>query len=274
MCKFCDSKKEKEVMSYDNYKSMNVYCGQYQGVNVVAALSMKGNMLSLKGSGSYRSRSDCYYENEGLDCDNEGASDSPGSYIKIEYCPFCGKKLESTEFDKKKTKDEIEFIKRELKEAQDVFSSNGLHVSFTFKAKGEKLYKRAKELMWKDFDGDCKINTITLDTILKEFGNLKAHIMYGKNDRDYYYGNEPSPAFNPKEGVKFSGSSFGEFYGTIYSITEEQYYMLVDMGLVKRNEAKLTGVKNKQAKIQNDIDKFKRKLESLNKELKNYQNAK
>lgn len=267
MCKFCDSKKEKDVLSYDNYDSMNICCGQYQGVNVIANLSIKGNMLTLRGGGSYRSRSDCYYENEGLDCDNEPSSDSPGNYIKIEYCPFCGKKLESTEFEKKKTKDEIEITKCKLKEAKDILSCKGLHVYFTFNAKGD-LYEKASEMIWKDFDGDAKMVPLTLETILKEFGNLKAHIMYGKNDGDYWYGNDPSPAFNPKDGIKFSGSSYGEFYGTIYSLTEEQYYMLVDMGLVKRNEAKLQGVRNKQAKIQSNIDKFKKKLDTLNKELK------
>jgi hypothetical protein len=254
---------------------MNIYYGQYQGVSVNANLSMKGNMLMLSGNGSYRSHSDCYYEDQGLDCDNEDAESSSAEYIKIEYCPFCGKKLGSTDFEKKKTKDEIEFIKCKLKEAQSMLSLNGLHVSFSFKPKGENMYNRAKELLWKDFDGDCKIVPITLETILKEFGNLKARILYGKNSENYYYGgNRTSPAFDPKEGIKFDGSSFGEFYGSIYSITEEQYYMLVDMGLVKRNDTKVQGVKNKQAKIQSNIDKFKKKLELLKKKLKGYQNAK
>ena len=92
MCKFCDSKKEKNVLLYDNHNSMNIHYGQYQGVHVNASLTLKGNMLILNGSGNYRSRSDCYYEDQGLDCDGEFSKNASDEYIKIEYCPFCGKK--------------------------------------------------------------------------------------------------------------------------------------------------------------------------------------
>ena len=262
MCKFCDSKKEKEVMSYDNYRSMNVYCGQYQGVNVVAALSMKGNMLTLNGSGSYRSRSDCYYENEGLDCDNEHSEDSEGNYIKIEYCPFCGKKIESNEFEIKKTKDEIDAVKHKLKEIKEKLSSITIKVDFSFKTNDEASYDKAEKMLWKDFVIGAKIEPIKIETILKEFGNLKAHVSY--NDlRD-------CQEFMSDKGIKFCGSSRGEFYGYVYSVTEEQYDTLVDMGLIKRNAIKVDGVRNKKAKVQKEVDKLNNKLISLQKKLKDY----
>ena len=83
MCKYCDSLKENSLISYDNYKSMNVSFGQYRGVNVYGNIYMKGNMLSISCGGSYRSDFDCYAESEGLDIDNEYASNSEQNYIHI-----------------------------------------------------------------------------------------------------------------------------------------------------------------------------------------------
>ena len=213
-------------MSYDNYKSMNICYGQYQGVNVVANLSMKGNMLTLNGSGSYRSRSDCYYENEGLDCFNEHSEGSNGNYIKIEYCPFCGKKLESNEFEIKKTKDEIDVVKHKLEAVKEKLQSITIKVDFSFKTNDEASYKKAKEMLWEDFIIGVKIKPIKIKTILEEFVNLNAHVSY--NDlRD-------CQEFAFDKGIKFCGSSGYKFYGPVYSVTEEQYDTLVDMGLIKR----------------------------------------
>ena len=260
MCKFCESKKEKEMMSYDNYRSMNICCSQYQGVNVFASLSMKGNMLTLRGNGSYRSHSDCYYDSEGLDCDNEASKSSNGYYIKIEYCPFCGKKLESNEFEIKKTNDEIDAVKHKLEEAKEKLPSIAIKVYFSFKVNDEASYKKAKEMLWEDLIISVKIKPIKIETILKEFGNLKAHALYD----DLYDCQE----FMPDKGIKFYGVSNREFFGYVYSITEEQYDALVDMGLINRNAIKAAGVRNKKAKIQKEIDKLNNKLISLQKKLK------
>ncbi len=247
-------------MSYDNHRSMNIYCDQYQGVNVIANLSMKGNMLILNGSGSYRSRSDCYYESEGLDCDNEHSKDSKGNYIKIEYCPFCGKKLESNEFEIKKTKDEIDVVKHKLEEAKEKLSSITMKINFSFKTNDKASYKKAEEMIWEDFVIGVKIKPIKIETILKEFGNLKAHVSYD-DLRD-------CQEFAFDKGIGFYGYSGGEFYGYVYSITEEQYDTLVDMGLIKRNAIKADGVRNKRAKVQKEIDKLNNNLISLQKKLK------
>ena len=261
MCKFCDSKKEKEVMSYDNYESMDICYGQYQGVNVVANLSMKGNMLILNGSGSYRSRSDCYYENEGLDCDNENSEVSEGSYIRIKYCPFCGKKLESNEFEIKKTKDEIDAVKHKLEAAKEKLSSITIKVDFSFKTNDEASYKKAEEMLWENLIICARMKPIKIETILKEFGNLKAHVSYDDlcDCQELEF----------DKGITFRGSSRGEFYGYTYSVTEEQYDTLVDMGLIKRNDIKLAGIRNKKAKVQEMVDKLNNKLISLQKKLKN-----
>ena len=70
MCKYCNSGKEHLIVSYNNTDAMNLSFGQYQGVNVCGSLTMKGDMLMLSGSGSYRSHSDCYYEDNGVECDS------------------------------------------------------------------------------------------------------------------------------------------------------------------------------------------------------------
>lgn len=256
MCKFCDSNKEKYVLSYNNHSSMNIYCGQYQGVYVNADLKMKGNMLMLSGKGSYRSRTNCYYEDEGLDCDDdEEAKTSPAKCIKVEYCPFCGKKLESTEFEKKQTKQMINSITNKLKTTK---KKNTLYAKFTFIAKGD-IYEKAKNMVWeKHNDGsNTTYIPVKLETILKEFGNLKCRLIYGNNT---YY--EPIP-FDPNKGVQFSMVRFNEFQGPPYIITGEQYGILADMGLVKKDNNKVTKMKEKQRKCQEEIQKMENKLEEL-----------
>ena len=73
MCKFCESNRLKSISNYDNIDSMNISYGQRQGVSIFADLSMMGNLMVLDGDGSYRSQSDCYYEDWGLEIDNKDA---------------------------------------------------------------------------------------------------------------------------------------------------------------------------------------------------------
>lgn len=271
MCKFCDSNKEKNVLSYDNHDSMNIHCGQYQGVHVNASLTIKGNMLILNGSGNYRSRSDCFYENEGLDCDGEFSENASDKYIKIEYCPFCGKKLESTEFEKKNTKDKIETIKAAIKKENSRFKNLKLQACFTWIVEGNSIIERVYKMAFGDEDhsGNKRIS-IPLNTILKEGGNLKIRILYGENTCTPYN----IPPFNPEEGIVFSGAycdykkEKGEFYGDYYALTDEQYDMLVERGLIKRNDKKFNELKVKYTKCKESIDKLEKKFEQLKNELK------
>lgn len=261
MCKFCDSNKEKDILSYNNHDSMNVYYGQYQGVSIYADLSMKGNMLILNASGSYRSRSDCYYEDEGIDCDGEHSNDSQGKYVKIKFCPFCGKKLDSTEFEKKDTEDTIKSLEKKLKKAQTQLEQLGLHVAFTLITKEEEAYKKAYEMIW-----ESKLN-LTLET-MKNLGEVKVSLEFGNNEPRFY----EYPPFDAKVGASFSQSSYdsgkGKFYGIYYCITEKQYDMLVNMGFISKNNKKLKEMKEKQANLQEDIKNMENKLEKLKNKLK------
>lgn len=100
MCEFCESNEIRTIGSYSNHDSMDIYFDQYKGVSVYSYLEMKKDMLLLSGSGNYRSGHDCYYESEGLDCDGENSKNSKPKLIKIQYCPFCGRKLDSIEYEK------------------------------------------------------------------------------------------------------------------------------------------------------------------------------
>lgn len=93
MCKYCESKKPIQLATYNNRDVMDISYGQYQGVNVNASISMHGNMIMLNGRGSYRSKSDCYYEDCGLDCDNQNSRDNDPEIFQINFCPFCGRNL-------------------------------------------------------------------------------------------------------------------------------------------------------------------------------------
>jgi hypothetical protein len=171
-------------------------------------------------------------------------------FASFGYCP-----------KEKKTKDEIDIVKYKLESAKEKFSSVTIKVDFSFKTNDEASYKKAEGMLWDDFIIGAKIKSLTLETILKEFGNLKAHVSYD----DLHDCQE----FAFDEGIKFRGSSRGKFYGYSYSITEEQYDTLVDMGLIKRNDIKLAGIRNKKAKVQEMVDKLNNKLISLQKKLKN-----
>ena len=100
MCEFCESEKPVEVGYYSNSDSLDIAYGQYKGVHVYAELEIKKDMLLLSGRGNYRSASDCYYESEGLECDGEYSHNSKAKPIKIQYCPFCGRKIDSVEYEK------------------------------------------------------------------------------------------------------------------------------------------------------------------------------
>lgn len=116
MCKFCESKKPVQISKYDNRDAMNISYGQYQGVNVESFLYMHGSMLILDGWGSYRSPSDCYYEDWGLDINNKNSKDSQAQITRIKFCPFCGRDLSNDNTFK------VEDAKRKYAENKDTIS--------------------------------------------------------------------------------------------------------------------------------------------------------
>jgi len=264
MCKFCDNNGEHRIMSYSNHDSMDIYYGQYQGVCVSSSLTMKGNMLLLNASGSYRSRLDCYYEDEGLDIDSKYSINSKSSHFKIEFCPFCGKKLTSHMYEKEVLKDEIDELKYKLGETKEKAKNMEITIECSFTtSKGE--YQTLRDMIWKNFEGDCKRTPIPLEVLMHpSLGKLKTKVSYNGSEDGYDYDN-----LDPEVGITFHGSSYGTFYSDVYRMTEEVYDKLSSLGLFPKNDKKMKEYKEKKAKIERKIQALTEKIKDLGKQLKN-----
>ena len=101
-------------------------------------------MLMLDGDGSYHSKSDCYYEDEGIDIDNKNVLNSKAEYIKIKYCTFCSKEIKSVFYEKTKTNDEIAKLKNKLKEFKIELDYSTMFINFEWKLKKELQKKLTK----------------------------------------------------------------------------------------------------------------------------------
>ena len=110
MCEFCDGT-DKLVLSYSNSDALK---DGVIGVSSSAFLYMKGDVLSLKGQGSYFSEMDYYYDDE-LDVDPKVSRQTHPSLMKMNYCPFCGRKLETHFYEE-------EFCKQHLAQIRNTLS--------------------------------------------------------------------------------------------------------------------------------------------------------
>ena len=254
-------------MSYDNTDAMNISYGQYQGVRVYGSLNMKGNMLMLAGNGSYRSHSDCYYEDNGVECDNECSRESKPTYVQIKFCPFCGKKLESHEFEKRKINDEINRREKTLEKMKSKLDGISVIVSFTFETSDDN-YRKAEDIVWPEATSETEV---PLETLIREFGNLKASVEYRTKESNYIrHGKTQKLDFD--RGIRFSSSSsfLKKFFSYTYGLDEQSYRRLVEMGLIKKDESKLKKASDAIKKIyvrikkeEDGIEKLKEKLKEL-----------
>ena len=162
MCEFCENTKRPiSLLNYDNRDSMRISFGQYQGVFVDADLKMLGNMLILGASGSYRSDFDCYYDAEGLDIDNTPGARSKNRYMQIKYCPFCGKEIKNTVFEKQKVNDDIYDLKRKLALLERDLKWEKMIINFTWnlnKRTPEEIDKMVEEFKKEEEKKGYKVN--------------------------------------------------------------------------------------------------------------------
>lgn len=275
MCKFCDSLKEKSLVSYDNSKNMNISYGQHQGVNVYGIVYMKGNMLSIGCGGSYRSRSDCYYEDEGLDCDNENANDSNNSYIHIQYCPFCGRKLEDHTYEKQKANDDIKELKEKLKWLEQDLRDYSLVVVCDWFCNKRILHNveiwpgelgDRTEYDYIEYKND---SPLTLNQISKKFPKISLKVYYGcpqKEWNKYIRAKLPSFTFNTKIKTNWYGA--GTYSSCDYALTDEMYFKLVELGYINHNKEKYDDLKKEQEIIMKDIINVKKNIKKLEHYLK------
>lgn len=260
MCKYCNSGKEHQIVSYDNTDAMNVSFGQYHGV--YGSLTMKGDMLMLSGSGSYRSHSDCYYEDNGVECDNECSQQSKPAYVKIKFCPFCGKKLDSHEYEKRKTRDEIKRRKKSLKMIKNKLDGISVLVSFTFETTNNN-YVKAENIVWPENKSGTKV---PLETLILKFGNLTASVEYMTKESNYIHRGK-TPKLDFDKGIRFHYSEEGKFFSYTYSLDEMSYGRLVDMGIIKKDEGKLKKVADAIKTVQEKIDKEEYSIKKLTEKL-------
>ena len=250
MCDFCDNIRAKILLEYDNRDSMNISYDQHSGVNVHANLNMKGNMLILHAGGSYRSRSDCYYESWDIECDNEYARPSSDVYIQIEYCPFCGKKIKSNLYEQESTKDEIKELKKSLKALEEDRKYANMFIRFSWVLRDNQ-----------DFV-NCYETSHTIKELAEKFDNLKSSIQYGEDDEEDRWGEFPKTL---SLDTKIQSGSFFRptFYGAAYFLPDEVYEQLSELGYIKPNDKKLKTLKNKQKKIEKKIQETKEKIKKL-----------
>jgi len=275
MCKFCDTNTEKSLVSYDNNKNMNIYCGQYQGVNVYGSVYMKGNMLSIGCGGSYRSRSDCYYDAEGLDCDNENSEYSEPNYIQISYCPFCGRKLEDYTYEKQKTKDDIKNLENKLKWLEQDLRDHSLIITCHWHCNKRVLHNveiwpgefgDRVEYDYIEYDNN---NPLNIKEISEIFPKVSINIYYGCTQNDWNKRILPNlPEFTLNTKMNYGCYYNGQYNSRDFQITDEMYFKLVELGYITYDEKKYNKLKNIQKEIQDKITESKNKIKELKKYLK------
>lgn len=275
MCKFCNSKESNDLVSYDNHDHMNISYGQYQGIHVYGTVYMKGNMLSVGCGGSYRSTSDCYYENEGLDCDNEISSDSEPNYIQIQYCPFCGKKIEDYTYEKQKANDDIKKLKNDLKWLEQDLRDYNLIVNCTWECNKRILhnvevwpgeYGDREEIDYIKYDND---NPLTFEQIKEKYPKITLEIIYGDPQKEWnkcIYADLPILKLNTK--IRCNWSGYGQWHSSSYKLTDEIYFEFVKLGYIEHNEKKYNALKKNQEKIWNKIINTKKEIKKLEHYLK------
>jgi len=275
MCKFCGKNKEKSLVSYDNYKNMNVSFGQFQGVNVHGTVFMKGNMLSIACGGSYRSDSDCYYESEGIECDDEYSSNSEPNYIQITYCPFCGHKLDSHVYEKQKTKDDIETLKGKLKWLEQDLRDYSLIITSHWCCNKRVLHNvevlpgKFGDRIEYDYIKYDNGNPLNINEISEIFPEVSINIYYGcpqKEWNKHIFNDLPEFTLNTK--IKYCSYYDGRYNSNVYQITDKIYFKLVELGYIKHDENKYDELKNKQKEIQAKIINSKKKIKELQQYLK------
>ena len=276
MCKFCDTNKEKSLVSYDNYKSMNISYGQYQGVNVYGTVYMKGNMLSIGCGGSYRSHSDCYYDAEGLDCDNEPSSNSEPNYIQLMYCPFCGRKLDDIHiYEKQKTKDYIKNLENKLKWLEQDLRDYSLIITCHWHCNQRVLHNvevgpgkfgDRTEYDYIKYDNN---NPLNINEISEIFPKVSINMYYGCPQNDWnkrILANLLEFTLNTK--IRYTSYYNGEYNSNDYQITDKMYFQLVELGYITHDEKKYNELKNIQKEIEEQIKEKKAKIKELKKYLK------
>lgn len=236
--------------------------GQLAGVRVYSNVSMQGNVLFLDASGSHRSNSDCYYEDQGIECENERAERSVESYIKIKFCPFCGRELDSNLYEVLQLRKKKKQIEKKLKAIKDKLPGRKILCQFVMK---DYPFSRSR---FDDPFADPEIDDTTIGEIAK-FKSVKPYVYYGV---DHY--NVETETLKEDTAIKLRARKWNfntrlaEVFTSCYVIDEDIYAKLVELKLIKRDEKKLKEFNEENEKLQTDLKKLETQLNGLNKKIK------
>lgn len=262
MCKYCNDNKLKNLLSYDNIESMSTCMGQHKGVNVYSNMYMQGNMLLIDGGGSYKSESDIFYESQGIELDSEISAKDEMSYIKIEFCPFCGRKLDSKDYeirkaadDQNKLKCEMEWLKLDMKDAQ-------LYAQITWKDE-----KGSEHLFNKHGEYGAYSNNMSISEIKKnKFRCLKGRIIYGVK-RNSFHGNIKE--WCPDTFIECHRYACGTFFSDWYIIPIEHLDDFCRLTKTVREDNELNKLLETKKEIEVKMSKLNKKIIALNKHITN-----
>lgn len=263
MCKYCNKKNNISLFNYNNAKNMNVCCGQHQGVNVYSTVSMQGNVLFLDADDSYRSNSDCYYEDQGVDCPNEKAQKINVSYIKIEFCPFCGKKLESNLYEVLELEKKKSVIEKKIDKIRVKLPKMKIFCQFVLYDYPFSNTKNEKHLDLELPD----INDITFVELFK-FNNVKPYVYYGADCISMEIETLTKDSVIKLNARRWNTKKkLAEAFTPCYVINEDMYSELVEHGLFKKDDKKLKKLREESSKLRDDLTKLEIQLKKLDKKI-------
>lgn len=255
MCKYCESEKEHNLVTYSNADSMNISYGTRQGVLMYSYLSMLGNMLLVRGSGNYRSKFDCYYESWDLDCDGENATESDAAYIGIKYCPFCGRKLDSTLYEKTYAKDRIKELEHKISEQKDILGNEKIFIQFRWKGVHKDNYNK---------------NPLSIEELFNAY-SCEAKIHYGFYFDSYMWGKpeDLEELYMSTKIIDYSGSRLSNV-SEMFILNDDMLNELASKGFISIDEQQLRSVKEYNKELENIICKEQKEIEDLKKKLETY----
>ena len=267
MCKFCEDKNGCNILWYSNRSSMNVYCGQYQGVGANASLNMIGNMLELHANGSYRSQSDCYYESEGLEIDDKYSANAKPSYMKISYCPFCGRKLESKIFEKTILQDQIQELEVELQSRKEKLNKLHICIRFDWNYPGKKITIYDLSYCDERYKNGMKEQSVPINTLLERGAKVSCEMHCGNIHPGF--GAERKEEFDFEKEVECTYCWWNKYETDWYYTNEKTLNKLQKLGLINRISRKdIKEMNAKREEIIKEITAFENKINELNEKLK------
>ena len=260
MCKFCDDNKLKNLLSYNNVESMPKCMGEHKGISVFSNMYMQGNMLLIDGDGSYRSESDIFYESQGLEIDNEVSAKGKMRYIKIKFCPFCGRKLDNKDYEYRKALDDQEQLKQELEWLKLDMRDAQLHAQITWKDK--KVVEHRFNALGEN--GEYK-NDMSISEIKKnKFRCLKGRLIYGVR-RGSFHGNIKD--WRPDVHIECHHYGCGTFYSDWYIVPVDHLDEFCNLTKVVKDNSELEKLLETKKSIEENISKLNKKIVALSKHI-------